>query len=131
MEEKDIVINSEVVSICSDLIRIDTSNYGGEVGANERPAAELVTQLLEGAGVTATIYESEPGRANVIGRIEGRDPSRPALLVHCHLDVVPASGLPADDRVAGVVDGHAGVRSPPDLEARGVRGRERRGAEAV
>jgi acetylornithine deacetylase/succinyl-diaminopimelate desuccinylase-like protein len=81
---------SEVVSICSDLIRIDTSNYGGEIGANERPAAEFVAKLLDEAGISATIYESEPGRANVVGRIAGTDPSRPALLVHCHLDVVPA-----------------------------------------
>lgn len=81
---------SEVVSICSDLIRIDTSNYGGEVGANERPAAEFVAKLLDEAGISATIYESEPGRANVVGRIAGADPTRPALLVHCHLDVVPA-----------------------------------------
>jgi acetylornithine deacetylase/succinyl-diaminopimelate desuccinylase-like protein len=81
---------SEVVSICSDLIRIDTSNYGGDVGANERPAAELVSKLLEEAGIATTIYESEPGRANVVGRITGTDPSRSALLIHCHLDVVPA-----------------------------------------
>ena len=82
--------SSDVVTICSDLIRIDTSNYGGDIGANERPAAEFVAELMESAGITATIYESEPGRANVVGRITGTDPSRPALLLHCHLDVVPA-----------------------------------------
>ena len=69
--------DSEVVAICSDLIRIDTSNFGGDDEANERPAAEFVAQLLEDAGITATIYESEPGRANVVGRIEARIPAAP------------------------------------------------------
>lgn len=81
---------SEVANICSDLIRFDTSNFGGQRGANERPAAEYVARLLAEAGVATEIYESEPGRASVVGRIQGRDPSRSALLVHCHLDVVPA-----------------------------------------
>ncbi|MEI8057735.1 MAG: M20/M25/M40 family metallo-hydrolase [Actinomycetes bacterium] len=84
---------SEVVQICSDLIRIDTSNYGGSGGANERPAAEFVAGLLAECGIEMTILESEPGRANLIGRIIGTDPSRPALLLHCHLDVVPAVAM--------------------------------------
>ena len=40
------------------------------------------------------ILESAPGRANVVARIEGTDPGAGALLVHGHLDVVPAE--PAD-----------------------------------
>src|SRR5699024_1311216 len=33
---------------------------------------------------------SKPGRANVVLRVEGEDPDLPALVVHGHLDVVPA-----------------------------------------
>ena len=80
----------EVVDICRDLIRIDTSNYGDTSGPGERAAAEYVAGLLDGAG-EPRIIESELGRASVIMRIPGRDSSRPALLVHCHLDVVPAN----------------------------------------
>ena len=107
--------SSEVVGICSDLIRFDTSNFGGVDGANERPAAEFVALLLEGAGVVAEIFESAPGRASVVGRIAGSDPSRPALLVHCHLDVVPAvaadwSIAPFSGEVAdGVIWGRGAV----------------------
>jgi acetylornithine deacetylase/succinyl-diaminopimelate desuccinylase-like protein len=36
------------------------------------------------------IHESEPGRASLVARIEGTNRDRPALLVHGHLDVVPA-----------------------------------------
>ena len=37
---KDYAADTEVVDICRDLIRIDTSNYGAEPGPGERAAAE-------------------------------------------------------------------------------------------
>ena len=80
----------EVVDICRDLLRIDTSNFGDDSGPGERKAAEYVAALLEDVGLPATIVEGTPGRTNVITRITGVDPSRPALLLHGHLDVVPA-----------------------------------------
>lgn len=79
----------EVVRFTSDLIRIDTSNRGSG-DACERPAAEYVAERLAEAGIEAKILESAAGRANVVARIEGAEPSRPGLLVHGHLDVVPA-----------------------------------------
>jgi acetylornithine deacetylase/succinyl-diaminopimelate desuccinylase-like protein len=79
----------EVVRFTSDLIRIDTTNRGGGEG-NERPAAEYVAEQLAAAGIEPQILESAPGRANVVARIAGTDPSADALLVHGHLDVVPA-----------------------------------------
>jgi acetylornithine deacetylase/succinyl-diaminopimelate desuccinylase-like protein len=81
---------SEVAALCSELIRIDTSNRGGVDGAYERPAAERVAEWLTDAGLSPVLWESEPGRASLFARIPGTDPQRPALLVHCHLDVVPA-----------------------------------------
>lgn len=79
----------EAVRFTSDLIRIDTSNRGSG-DARERPAAEYVAERLAEVGIEAKILESAPGRANVVARIEGTDPARPGLLVHGHLDVVPA-----------------------------------------
>jgi acetylornithine deacetylase/succinyl-diaminopimelate desuccinylase-like protein len=79
----------EVVSLTSQLIQIDTSNYGGGSGS-ERPAAEYVASQLEDAGIEAMLLESAPGRANVVARVAGSSSSLPALLVHGHLDVVPA-----------------------------------------
>jgi acetylornithine deacetylase/succinyl-diaminopimelate desuccinylase-like protein len=84
----------EVVDICRDLIAIDTSNYGDDSGPGERKAAELVASLLDEVGLEPELFESAPKRANVFARIPGADPERPALLVHGHLDVVPAR---ADD----------------------------------
>ncbi|MEU6391589.1 M20/M25/M40 family metallo-hydrolase [Streptomyces sp. NPDC046939] len=79
----------EVVTFTSELIRIDTTNRGGG-DCKERPAAEYAAALLSEAGLEPTILERTPGRGNVVARIAGTDPSADALLVHGHLDVVPA-----------------------------------------
>src|SRR3954468_15019816 len=81
----------EVAGICRDLLRIDTTNTGDpRTTAGERVAAEYVAARLAEVGVESVIHESAPTRANVVARIRGRDPSRGALLIHGHLDVVPA-----------------------------------------
>ncbi len=85
-----VTAEDEVSALCSDLIRIDTSNRGDHSGPGERVAAEHVAALLAEAGLEPRLLESHPGRASVVTRIEGEDPSRPALLIHGHLDVVPA-----------------------------------------
>ncbi|UTT57788.1 M20/M25/M40 family metallo-hydrolase [Cellulosimicrobium cellulans] len=84
----------EVVRICRELLRIDTSNFGDGSGPGERAAAEYVMGLLHEVGLDPELFESEPGRASVVVRLEGADPTRPALVLHGHLDVVPAQ---ADD----------------------------------
>src|SRR5688500_12442384 len=81
----------EVVDICRDLIRIDTSNYGDEDGPGERKAAEHVAALLEEVGIEATLVEGEPGRTNVIAQWGGPVRGEGGLLLHGHLDVVPAA----------------------------------------
>ena len=80
----------EVVALCRDLIRIDTSNRGDNSGPGERQAAEHVAALLADVGLEPTVLESDTNRASVVARIAGTDQSRPALLIHGHLDVVPA-----------------------------------------
>ncbi|MFD7794421.1 M20/M25/M40 family metallo-hydrolase [Streptomyces sp. NPDC059759] len=79
----------EVVRFTSDLIRIDTTNRGGG-DCRERPAAEYAAARLAEAGLEPTLLERTEGRTNVVARVPGTDPSADALLVHGHLDVVPA-----------------------------------------
>jgi acetylornithine deacetylase/succinyl-diaminopimelate desuccinylase-like protein len=86
-----VTAQDEVVDICRDLVRIDTSNPGDHSGPGERLAAEHVAGLLGEVGLDPMVLESHPKRASVVARISGRDRSRPGLLVHGHLDVVPAS----------------------------------------
>ncbi len=88
---RPLTAEDEVVRICSDLIRIDSSNYGDGTGPGERAAAEYVMGELAEVGLEAELLESAPGRATVVLRLEGEDPSRPGLAVHGHLDVVPAN----------------------------------------
>jgi len=80
----------EVATLASDLIRIDTTNPGDHSGPGERAAAEHVAALLADVGLEPKIYESHAKRASVVARVEGADSTRPPLLIHGHLDVVPA-----------------------------------------
>ena len=82
----------EVVQLASDLIRIDSTNTGDSGSSiGEREAAEWVMERLTEVGLDPVYIESgAPGRGNVIVRVPGVDQQRGALLVHCHLDVVPA-----------------------------------------
>ncbi len=83
---------AEVVEICRDLIRMDTTNFGDSSGPGERKAAEHVASLLSDVGIEPELYESEPGRTSVVARWGGT--TGEPLLLHGHLDVVPAD---ADD----------------------------------
>ena len=85
-----VTAEDEVVGLCQGLLRIDSSNYGDGSGPGERAAAEYVMAALTEVGLDPEYYESEPGRANVVVRLPGADPARPALVLHGHLDVVPA-----------------------------------------
>ena len=83
-------LQSEAVSICQTLIRIPSVNYGEGKGDEAAVAAKVVELLLE-VGIESKIYESAPGRCNVVAHIKGEDEQRPGLVVHGHLDVVPAN----------------------------------------
>ena len=80
-----------VEELCAQLIRFDTTNLGaGESLLGERAIAEYVAEHLTDFGLAPALLERSPGRANVVARVPGADPSLPPLLVHVHLDVVPA-----------------------------------------
>ncbi|WP_369054653.1 M20/M25/M40 family metallo-hydrolase [Kineococcus terrestris] len=91
--EPSAAAQEEVVGLCRDLLRIDTSNFGDGSGPGERAAGEHVAGLLHEVGLDPEYVEGFPGRGNVVVRIPG-DPAgtaaRGALLLHGHLDVVPA-----------------------------------------
>jgi len=66
-------------------LRLDTSNPPG----NEIRGALYLKGLLEREGVEAEIFEPEPGRASLYARLKGAG-EQPGLLLHHHIDVVPA-----------------------------------------
>jgi acetylornithine deacetylase/succinyl-diaminopimelate desuccinylase-like protein len=110
----------EVVELASELIRIDTTNTGDpDTVTGEREAAEYVAAKLSEVGFEIEMVESgAPRRDNVFCRLPGADPSRGALLVHGHLDVVPAD--PAEWSVhpfsGAVQDGYVWGRGAIDMK---------------
>ncbi len=80
----------ETARIARDLIRFDTSNFGGGKSNGETEAAEYVAAYLENLGLKPTLIDAAHRRTSVVTRVAGRDRTKPALVVHGHLDVVPA-----------------------------------------
>ena len=109
---------SETASIARDLIRFDTSNRGEGDANPESDAAAYVSRYLEQLGLAPVTIESAPGRASVIARVAGADASLPALVLHGHLDVVPADPTNwSVDPFAGVVkDGMLWGRGAVDMK---------------
>jgi acetylornithine deacetylase/succinyl-diaminopimelate desuccinylase-like protein len=105
---------SKVVRTCSDLIRINTSNPSH----NEALAADYIATFLRSLGIQPQTFTPVPGRTSVTARLAGRNPSLPPLLVHTHLDVVPAvDGQWSEDPFAGKVkDGYVWGRGAVDMK---------------
>ena len=108
----------EVARVAADLIRFDTSNYGGGNAKGEREAAEYVGEYLSALGLTPEFYEPIPRRTNVMARVPGRNRDKPALVLHGHLDVVPAIAEAwSVDPFAGIVkDGLLWGRGAVDMK---------------
>jgi len=110
----------EVIELASELIQIDTTNTGDpDTVVGEREAAEYVAAKLSEVGFEIEMVESgAPRRDNVFCRLPGADPSRGALLVHGHLDVVPAD--PSEWSVhpfsGAVQDGYLWGRGAVDMK---------------
>ncbi|GAC1648210.1 MAG: M20/M25/M40 family metallo-hydrolase [Mycobacterium sp.] len=83
---------AEVVDLVSALIRFDTSNTGEpETTKGEGDCARWVAEQLEEVGYTTEYIEAgAPNRGNLFARLAGANSDRGALLLHGHLDVVPA-----------------------------------------
>ena len=109
---------AEVVELCRELIRIDTSNYGDQAGPGERKAAEYVAGLLDEVGISSRLYESEPGRTSVVAQWGGSPGAGDGLLLHGHLDVVPAAAedWQVDPFSGEVQDGYVWGRGAVDMK---------------
>ncbi len=112
--------SDDVVEVVSRLIRFDTTNTGeAETTKGEAECAQWVAEQLAEVGYEPHYVESgAPGRGNVFARLAGADNSRGALLIHGHLDVVPAE--PADWSVhpfsGAVEDGFVWGRGAVDMK---------------
>ena len=83
-------LEADVVTLCQELIRIPSVNYGEGKGDEEAVAQYVVAKLAE-VGISAKIYESAPKRCSVVAEIAGTESNLPGLIVNGHIDVVPAN----------------------------------------
>ncbi len=110
-------LEADVVQLCQELIRIPSVNFGDGKG-DEEAAANYVASKLEEVGIKTKIYQSAPKRCSVVANIEGQDPSLPGLVVHGHIDVVPANAADwSVDPFSGVIkDGCIWGRGAVDMK---------------
>jgi hypothetical protein len=88
-----IELENETILLCQEMIRIPSVNYGEGKG-DEKAMAEYVASKLSEVGIDSELIETAPNRVNVVAKFEGQDVQRPGLVLHGHIDVVPAN---ADD----------------------------------
>src|SRR5699024_4026109 len=79
-----------VAKITTILIQIDTTYSGGTDSRGGPHAAACCAKSMDSMGMKPETVESVPGRASVVGRMTGLDADASALVLHGHLDVVPA-----------------------------------------
>ena len=86
-------MEEDVLVLLQELIRIPSVNFGEGKG-DEKAAAEYCAAKLAEVGIESELVETAPNRVNVVAKIAGADQSKPGIVVHGHIDVVPAN---ADD----------------------------------
>lgn len=87
----DAILTGETTELLRALIRNACVNDGSPESGEELRNADVLQTFLEGAGLDVQRFESRPGRASIVARIEGRDPAAPSLCLMGHTDVVPVS----------------------------------------
>jgi acetylornithine deacetylase/succinyl-diaminopimelate desuccinylase-like protein len=109
----------EVIGFLVDLIRFAAVNTGdlATIGDGETRAVKYIQERLEEVGYSCHFVESVPGRGSLVMRIPGSDPSRGALLIHGHVDVVPADAADwsVDPFAAEIKDGFVWGRGAVDM----------------
>jgi len=107
----------EVTDLLQQLIRNACVNDGTRDSGGESRNAELLRDYLEGTGADFQTYEPVPGRASLVARLEGSDPTAPSLLLMGHTDVVPVNAERwREDPFGGdLIDGEVWGRGAVDM----------------
>jgi acetylornithine deacetylase/succinyl-diaminopimelate desuccinylase-like protein len=100
--------STEAMTFLSALVKIDTSNPPGD----EIKAANYIKSVLDKEGIPSEIFESAPGRANLVSRLKGNGSKKPVMLMG-HLDVVGV------ERDKWTIDPFAGITKEGYLYGRG------------
>ena len=110
-------LGNEAVRICQELIRIPSVNHGSGVG-DELAISDYVFDFLTRCGLKPIRYQAGENRVSVVARIIGRNPAKPGLVLHGHLDTVPANAddWQRDPWSGEIVDGEIWGRGAVDMK---------------
>lgn len=111
-------LTNETVELLQTLIRNRCVNDGTAASGDEVRNADVLQQVIEGAGVDVERFDAAPGRTSIVARIGGSDPDAPSLCLMGHTDVVPVneSGWREDPFGGEIIDGSDG----PEVWGRGA-----------
>jgi acetylornithine deacetylase/succinyl-diaminopimelate desuccinylase-like protein len=86
-------LTAQTVELLQEMIRNRCVNDGTIESGQEVRTTDLLRTYLEGSGLDLEVYEPDgaPGRASLVARIEGSDPTAPTLCLMGHTDVVPVT----------------------------------------
>ena len=112
-----IELENETILFCQEMIQIPSVNHG-EGRGDEKAIAQYVAGKLTEVGIEFKLIETAPNRVNVVAKILGSDTSRPGLVLHGHLDVVPAnaSDWSVDPFSGEIKDGFIWGRGAVDMK---------------
>ena len=101
------------VELLRDLIRFDTSNPPG----NEKECIVFIQRMLAEAGCETLLLGRSAARPNLIAKLAGQGQA-PPLLLHGHVDVVPAGKQPWQQPPfdAKIADGYVWGRGALDMK---------------
>ena len=83
---------SALVSRLADLVAINSVNASLPGGPGEQAMADYVAQAARAMGAEVELHEVEPGRPNLLARIDRGRPR--TLMFECHLDTVGLAPMP-------------------------------------
>ncbi len=110
-------MTAQTVDLLQTLIRNECVNDGTTESGHESRNADVLDQVIAGSGVDVERFEPVPGRASIVGRIAGSDPSAPTLCLMGHTDVVPvhADGWSNDPFGGELIEGEVWGRGAVDM----------------
>lgn len=109
------------VELLRELVRAACVNDGQESSGQEIRAVRVLrrffAETIESGRAEIQVFEAAPGRASVVVRVRGSDPTAPALGLLGHLDVVPANPerWSRDPFGADLIDGEVWGRGTVDM----------------
>jgi acetylornithine deacetylase len=106
----------DAVALTRALVRIDSRNPTlAPSSLGEGEAAEKLGAILQQWGFSVELFDSVPGRPNLVARIGPRD--APAMMFAGHLDTVGIEGMTHDPFAADIRDGRIYGRGACDMKS--------------